>query len=624
MEKFKWEYATNEELYEDMYGDTIKTIITLDKDYLSAAIDEKAFLDWSYISPVFLYAATGTGKTTLFEDIAITLIKNKLRVLVLSNRSAVDLAFKRRLLKKMNKTYILDRHTSIGLNDLTELDDYLFVMTYQRLSKLIDDNNSEFHKIHFDLVICDEIAFIYDDAMLINTSKIISYIVEHFSFSVRCYASATPDPTFKYIYDLENYYYNKREYYCVLGRSCHGCSLTKLNGLVICDGKSCINKCRWATNDVPTYHDTEKKFYPIVYKMVKGYGYVRLHFLNNYDEIVKMIKDGKLKFKVIIFFDTKNNGKTMESDLPDAIYIDASTKYLNAKDIHKETYDYIIEHETFKQKVLLCSTTFDCGINLKYNTGIHNIVISTADPNKFKQMLGRIRVNKGDIVDLYIVDMSINDLKDQLEVVKRKLGAINNYYKNKRKFADDYFNDSTSKYKYPLVQGTFYVKINGIEFNEASEIHLSYLKEVLENIITGYKNGDRQAYIKNVLKWLGREDDYSEDKWVNYRSSDELYVEFIEFLQKYDGTRFIKNDGNFMKFRIEFQTLFNKLVLGKNISISEDDKKHIWGDKIINNHLASRGFNFMLEKNEDYILFRRISSNIIKTDLNNETNSMEN
>lgn len=616
MEEFKWEYGSEGN---DNYNDAFKKVITLSGDYLSTAINDK-YLDWSYITPVFLAASTGTGKTTLFEELIEKSAKAKrdLTILILSNRSAIDLAFKKRLLKRKKRKDILDLYTNVGLSKLYDFGGGLFIMTYQKLSKLIDDNNSDFHNFHFDLVICDEIGFIYDDSLLMNTGKIITYIVEHFSTSVRCYASATPEPVYKYIYNLENYYYKNRKYNCSFGSSCHSCSLTKLSGRIICYGKSCIDKCSYGIYDGIAFHDPEKDFNPMIYKMVKGYGYIRLHFVQSYDEIIKMIKDGKLKFKSVVFFDTKVNGENMEGDLPNSIYIDANTKYIrNVKDKRKETYDYIIENETFEQNVLLCSTAFDCGINLKYSSGIHNIVISTADPNQFKQMLGRIRVKEGDIVNLFIVDMGIKELKNRLEVVKRKLSAVHNFHKNKSEFLENYYNDSTSKFKYPLVQGIFYIKSDGIEFNEAAEMHLSYLKEILENIITEYESGDKQAYIKNVLKWLERENDYSEDKWVNYRSSDELRAEFIEFLQKMNGKKFVKKDDNYIKFRIEFQILFNKLVLGKNITITEEDKKHIWGDKIINRVLAEEGFNFMLEKIDDYIIFKSITCDISNDDQNN-------
>lgn len=594
------------------YRDIFKKIIPLVGDYLSPAIGD-AYLEWSYILPVFLIASTGKGKTTFFRDIIEkrrtinSMKKRKLKILVLTNRSANSIAFKKKIAKKLNRA-ILDEHSNLGINNLIEFDDDLYIMTYQQLLVLIDDMKSDFHKRHFDLVICHEIGFIQADSQLLNTGKIIQYIVSRFCDSVRCYASATPDPTFQYINNLEYYYFKKRKYNpTVFGASCHSCTITKLKAPILCDCRACYDKSRYGILDDLVCHDPDKEFFPLAYEMLKGYSYLRFHFINSYAEITNMIKDGKIKGKIIIFYDTKEHGREMENNLPNAIFIDAETKHIrSAKNKGKEAYDTIIDHETFNSDVLLASSAFDSGINLKYSSGIHNIVISTTDPNQFKQMLGRIRVNEGDIVDLFIVDICIEELKTRLKSIEDTLTAISNFALNERDFEDTYYNDSTSRYKFPIVQGVFYI-INGqIVLNKAAETQLLYLKEILENIIAEYEQENKKTYVYNVLKWLGRENDYSEDKWVNYKTSADLYSEFIKYLNDLEHKRFDVKSEAYENLRFEFQTNFHKLVEGRNITVRKDD---LWAPKGKgNDKLKEYSINFRFEKVDNYIELKKGTS----------------
>ncbi len=585
------------------YREYFESIIELNGDYLTEALGND-YLEWSYLRPVFFIASTGTGKSTMFERIIVECIKRKMRVLLLSNRSAIDLAMKKRLAKAIKRTDILDERTNQGLRNLDKLDDYLFIMTYQKLSKLIDNKSSDFHKIFFGLVVCDEIGFISADAQLTNTSKAIKHIVNNYTFSIKCYASATPDPIYQYIYALEENIFKKREYHCTFGNSCHNCGLTKFKSPAICDGKICCNKNFYGVYDCFQLHDPEEKFQPLAYEMLKGYEYLKIHFLHDYEEYVKMIINGVIKNKSVIFFDTIERGKDMHNNLPNSVYIDADTKNIkDSENKNKKEHDYIIDHETFKSDTMLCSSTFDCGINMKYSSGIHNIVISTADRNQFIQMLGRIRVKDGDIVNLYIVDIKIEELKKRLKEVKLKLSAIRKYESNKSTFEDTYYNESIAKFNFHLVQGIFNIRKGEIEFNEAAKIQLVYLEETLENIITEYENGEKQSYLKNVLKWLDR-DDYSEDKWINFKSSDELHSDFIEYLKKMDGKRFDKKD-DYNNFRIELQTLFNKSIFSKNVQVREKD---LWGVEKINKLLKQEGFNYMLEKIDNCLVFHGIKT----------------
>lgn len=589
------------------YKEYMDNIIKLEGEYLSDTIGD-AYENWSYLNPVFFAASTGVGKSKLFETKIIEeCIKMRVNVLYLNNRSADDTAGKRRLAKEIDLD-ILERLTTKGLSDLCQIGDYVYVMTYQKLATLI--NNKAFNEIEFKIIIANEAEYFTDDSLFSHASyDVLEYIVEHFSESIRCYLSATPEPSFSLIYGLEEYYYRRRSYNCSPGHSCHNCHLTRFSSDITCDRKKCLNKLYGLSYEYSLF-DKDEEFNPICYEMINPYDYLKIYGLSNYNEFSKMQKDGKIKGKSIVFVKRKDLGKELHNEIPDSVYIDADTKYISDRSIpekvkNKEASDTLIMAETINENVLIATQALYTGINL-HSKEFSNIVISSTDPNQLKQMIGRIRIKEGDTVNLYIVDVSEKDLKIWLRDIDRKQKSISLYETNIKKFEQYYYNNGKeSEFNFHTVCGFFYVRNGKIGYNYAAKVQLEYLKESLEEILKRMKNGDKHSYIITVLKWLGKEEEFEDINWINYTSKHDLKNEFISFLDKeLDQIHYKKDNEDFISFRMKFQELYYRAIEGSNRKVREKD---LWSDDVINSRLEENEFNYWLEKGNGYLVFRELN-----------------
>lgn len=593
------------------YKEYVDNIIKLEGVYLSSTIG-KAYENWSYLRPVYFATSTGTGKSKMFEEIIIKeCIKRRVKVLYLNNRSADDTAGKRRLAKEIDPG-ILERFTNKGLSDLYQIGDYVYVMTYQKLATLM--NNQAFNEVEFKIIIANEAEYFTDDSLFSHTSyNVLEYIVEHFSESIRCYLSATPEPAFSLIYKLEKVNYYKRSYNCSPGRSCHNCHLTQFSSDMTCDRKKCLGKLYGLSYEYKLF-DSDEEFNPICYEMIKPYDYLKIYGLSSYNDYSKMQKDGKINGKSIVFVNRKDLGKELHKDIPDSVYIDAETKYISDRSIpekvkNKEASDTLIMTETINENVLIATQALYTGINL-HSKEFSNIVISSTDPNLLKQMLGRIRVKEGDTVNLYIVDVSEKDLNIWLKDIDRKQKAISLYEENIKKFEQYYYNGGTeSEYNFHTVCGFFYVKNGKIGYNYAAKVQLEYLKESLEDILDKMENGGKNPYLGTVLKWLGKENEFEDITWINYISKQDLKNTLIHFLDKETNQiHYKKDEDDFISFRTRFQELYYLAIEGSNRKVRRED---LWGSKKVSEKLEECGLYYTLENGDGYLAFRKLNSESI-------------
>lgn len=589
------------------YKDYFDTIIKLKGRYLKNAIGD-TYKNWSYLRPAFFAASTGTGKSHLFEtEIIKECIRMKVKVLYLNNRSADDTAGKRRLAKEINPD-ILENYTNKGLGNENKIGDYVYVMTYQKLATLMNDK--AFNEIEFKIIIANEIEYVTDDSLFSHISyDVLKYIVRHFSESIRCYLSATPDPAFRLAYMLEKANYYKRTYNCSPGRSCHNCHLTRFVSEITCDRKRCLSKLYDLSFEYSLF-DHDEEFNPICYEMIKPYDYLKIYGLSSYNEFSKMLRDGKIKGKSIVFVNSKDLGKEQHKEIPNSVYIDADTKYISyrsnpEKVKNKKARDTLIMNETISENVLIATQALYTGINL-HSKEFSNIVISSTDPNQLKQMLGRIRVKEGDTVNMYVVDVSEKDLKIWLNDINRKQKAICLYEKHIKKFEQNYYNGGTnSEFNFHTVCGFFYVKNGKIGYNYAAKVQLEYLKESLEEILDKMKNGDKIQYLRTVLKWLDKENELDDITWINYTSKQDFNNELVRFLDKEtDQIHYKKDEEDFVSFRTRFQELYYLAIEDSSRKVRRED---LWSCKKVNEKLEECGLNYTLENGDGYLVFRKLN-----------------
>lgn len=397
-------------------NDTDKGIHIIYKDqchYVTELVGEDWQSKWSAICPVFISTQTGTGKNYFVQHVLVPTVMryNRLhperikRVLILSNRVALNRQNKQELVK------IIDQYRARTepcyrkkVEELTEKGNDHFlsfgnidVCSYHQLL------TSGFLKKEYAYVIVDEAHFFTQDSLFnYQTTLILEAIVQNFQKAVRIYMSATLDDVFLPIIELEsqmrpssNESSNESSY--------DGC-LDYLNKKI--------------------YHRA------IIYDMPRDYSYIRqVHTVASLQALRPIIE--KSTGKWLIFVTSKEEGEELVKELNksniSAAFICSETR--DGKRGNKSAYDSIVENQTFKENVLISTAVIDNGVTIK-NTDIQHVGIFNFHYVGFIQMLGRLRIAKGQSIDLYIQNFSIREVQNILQrsicdlVIRKNFDAL--------------------------------------------------------------------------------------------------------------------------------------------------------------------------------------------------------
>lgn len=440
--------------------------------YVSDAINTSTIKSWKPHIPVIISAQTGTGKNTFILETLLPYIKEQKsreeHILILCNRIALNRQIKliyQRILEStpagLNKLQSMKRnYTQEGMDNLfIDFGPFTICTYHQLLEKKLLDNQS------YTYIICDEFHFFTSDAIFNDkTDKILSEIVNKGFNATRIYMSATPEVAVEAVMRLE---FNRVE---------------RMRSKLLNDPGFLIKVANEAVTwnipmDTPEYeariakfkenylsqHTTYSKCELFYYHFNRDYNYIdEIFSYESLKDLIPLIKDSSDKW--LIFVSTENDGSNLSSDLgnnrEDCIVLSRkiidSSKSLDHNEENDAQYVYreIVEKEKYSQRILITTALLDNGINIK-DEQVSNIVIDKFDRVEFIQMLGRIRVNEGKKIKLYIhnypkeeliknvnkttkdiVEMTYNDL---LSIEKRK-----NYFsfdKHLRFAEDEQFSD---------------------------------------------------------------------------------------------------------------------------------------------------------------------------------------
>ena len=358
------------------------TNIESDNDYL---ITDKEIDKWSYDSPVFISAPTGAGKNTFIQDVLLPKAiaeypnQNDL-ILILSNRIALTRQSKIQFAEKVldyagiNKIDEMKNYRDEGIDNLFIDFDIVTVCSYHQCyeRKLLNNRS-------FKFIVCDECHFFTSDALFNpKTNEMLKYIVIEGKKSIRVYMSATLAVVAQPIIESECF----REKSVYLGES--GCSI------------------------------------PIkYYYLARDYNYIRqIVAYQKLDELLECIK--RTKSKWLIFVSSKKEGKTLRDRLKE-IKIEDVVCLSRENCREEEEYKYIIENETTNHRIVITTSLLDNGVNIKNDLTadssqkVLNVAIDSFDKTQFIQMLGRVRYNGKDKINLFIKTYSLGDLEAQLQ-----------------------------------------------------------------------------------------------------------------------------------------------------------------------------------------------------------------
>lgn len=352
---------------------------------------KKELETWDYskpgvLGPVLINAPTGSGKSTfVMNDLASRVNQYGKYVLLLSNRSALELQQK----------YLLTRRTNGAawsgqtLAGLTQFGNVL-VFTYQSVCSALT-SGALAQNFPIGAVVFDEVHFFASDSTFNpRTEYIYKTILECCHSSQRIYMSATPDD----VRDLIAY----EEYRLKLWRDTNG--------------------------SVSAFSSRMRGKYTKIkeYRFAANYDYVRLHFFDDWEGIEAKIKSDTSDDKWLLFVNGKDQGRETKKNLGTrAMFIDSASKEANW-----QRFSDLARREMFEAKVLISTSVLDNGVNF-HDLALKHVVIDSIDYVEVKQMLGRKRVEANESVDVYIMQKSLKSI----ELIRQNLRS---YYQMVQEF----------------------------------------------------------------------------------------------------------------------------------------------------------------------------------------------
>ena len=141
---------------------------------------------------------------------------------------------------------------------------------------------------------------------------------------------------------------------------------------------------------------------PMLYQMPYNYSQLNLRFFEDEERLVEKINNSDQKW--LIFVSSIKKGEMLQEKINGAIFIDSSTK-----DHNSEFFDGLIKNETFDNKVLISTSVFINGNNIK-DKKLCNVVIYQTDETEIKQAIGRKRFESGSCEKLNVF-FKIPDIK---------------------------------------------------------------------------------------------------------------------------------------------------------------------------------------------------------------------
>ncbi|MBS6686255.1 DEAD/DEAH box helicase [Thomasclavelia spiroformis] len=367
------------------------------------------FTKWNIDSYVFINTGTGTGKTTFIEK--LTQLR-QFYILVLTNRTA-------------NRKQIVN-HLKKGCSNLNQL--YVKVMSYQELEIDIEMTSEELDR--YDYIVCDESHYFLEDSLFNSNTNISLMKIMGTRRAIKIFMSAT------------NQYIQKRITKRLQRR--YNNDLMVVQKIFIYTMNSNATKIR----NIISFESLERD---LLYEIINS--------KEKWLIFVKSIEQGKDIMKKI--------AKYLNSDEIIFMYRDI----LDLKTIKEiQTFDILINEETFYQKVMISTSLLDNGVNIR-SLELKNIVCFDDDPVEMVQMIGRKRslATQNDYFDLYL----INESNQSLAV------SLGNCYNKKKKFKAVKQDIEVYKEKNPV----HYINSKeGIEYRNMSYYN-PYLKEYYFNYL---------------------------------------------------------------------------------------------------------------------------------------------
>lgn len=523
-------------------------------DYLS-----KVIRSWTPTVAVAIFSDTGTGKNYFVENVLVPdagLYKQE--VLLITNRVALGRQVKYRLAEMFGEAWKLRDYSDQGLDKVTDFGN-LTVISYQQLETWMNENSNNLKKLKRDFryVVMDEIHYCLSDCSFnAMTDLTLDYITSAFCDSVRIYMTATPEQIFPVLASKES------------GMGSVYDSAGWLQGLY-----------KWH-----------------IYQFAHNFEQITPFAFQDTDDIVAFLRKTDVKEKSVVFVDSKESGMSLIQKCGFGAMITAESK--SPQDSSNEIYNNIVRNEKFEGRLLVCTSVLENGVNLK-DSQIKNVVIYTSDKIRMLQMLGRIRRESDQIINLFIKNEELCDASYRIEALQAQSTALRMYYANPTAFCSQFITDSSPRAK---VRGSFTVMqdgsshINSLRLTQIEYYELPFWVHIKEQM----EQRDKYALIRAKFGWIEKE--FTQESILRGNGYHRELAQLILYLKSKEGQEILKNEQE------EFKRCFSekyRAVFGKR----EEDKvtDQIYGLSIIKDCLLKSELPFEIINERNYWMIKRIN-----------------
>lgn len=294
------------------------------------------------------------------------------------------------------------------------------------------------------------------------------------------------------------------------------------------------------SNDYAGYNE---EYTEHIYSLQRQYNYIDVSIIRKDEEIEKLIDNKQGKW--LIFVDNIQKGKKLEETLKkhksedEVVFIFSG--YEDEVESEKQVRE-IINNKKQSAQILISTSVMDNGITLK-DIELRNIILMADTEVEFIQMLGRKRQD-GKKVQVYIYVYDKNhfvqrrqELKEKrkicvdyrtdfIQIIKEPFDSgiprlqefhVNNfdwenYNKCEKRLIEEQHVQVMRKiddgiYRYGDVKSLFNVYGGTLYLNSLAMKNIENLQAYYSEIIKKFENDETNAFIREQLCWLGKEDE---------------------------------------------------------------------------------------------------------------------
>lgn len=526
----------------------------MSKGLLFETVNEKIGEDykrWGNKDCIFISAPTGSGKTTFILNTLLPyLADEEQRVLYLVNR---------RILKSQLEKAILDLpheyHAAIEVALYQEIEKALCSIQNKKMYKGEADHGDYSGQLEefasCNCVVCDEAHYFLADSNY-NTNTSISYlwIRAKFDNKLSIFMSATCEEIRSYV-QMDNIY-RRDAVYTAYYNICKSSVIRDDNGRPSLT--PLFKKLDESSEGERQKLDDLGKRPIKNHDISRDYRYIdtnNIHVLDAKEDIADLVVEGNGKW--LIFIDNIKRGKKLKAAIRKKLRVlnkEGSSRnrdddlvmitsgYKRDKEADKQV-ERIIKEDVPLAKVFITTSVLDNGINIK-DIELRNVILFADTETEFIQMLGRKRRDELPL-NLYIYRYDKNHFcnrekqleqrrkiaDDYLTYIRKKIkklkteDGLEDWFKGEnkqrlndcekecierqhiklmQKLADQYIKYKDISSVFTVYGGKWY--LNRLAFQHIENLHNYY-----QGIIKRFKAGEEDAFVKEQLRWLGKEDE---------------------------------------------------------------------------------------------------------------------